>query len=345
MSRKKPTHLSPSPLAQASPEALPVLGIDVSKLTLDTCLLHGGKSQQQRFANTPEGIAKMLAMLKGLGSSKAIVAMEATGPYSMAPALAAWQADHDVTVINPRRVLNYARACERRNKTDRVDAALIARFASKEPLPLWRPLPADQALLRELVRRQSALEAHLHAEKRRLEMAPAMPALQQSLKRAVAWLDAELKRLEKTIGQHLKAAAPLATDVENLQTVPGFGEKSARLLVAEIPRHFANARSASAWLRVIPQQCTSGSSVRNPSLIGHGAPDLRSKLYFPAVTAMRCDPRCKALAERLRAAGHSKMSIIFAVLHKLVRTAFAILQSGLPYQPDHVVTLRKPCSP
>jgi transposase len=345
MSQKK-HHLSSQTLFDPSTvNSAAVLGVDVSKLTLDICLLAGGKTRQQSFANTSEGIAQLLAMLQRSGAGQALVTMEATGPYSLALATAAFAAGHPVAVINPRRVLDYARACERRNKTDRADAALLARFASKESLPRWRPLPEDQAVLRELVRRQSDLEAHLHAEERRLEMAPTTPALRRSLQRSTTWLRAELARLEKSLAQHLAAHHALASDVEHLQSIPGFGKKSARWAAAEIPRHFANARAASAWLRVVPQQWTSGSSVRKPSLIGRGAPCLRRKLYFAAVTALRCDPRCQAFAERLRASGHSKMSILFAVLHKLIRTAFAILKTNTPYQPNHTVTLRQPCSP
>ena len=333
MSQNKPLTSTP---AEESP---PVLGIDVSKSTLDTCLRMGSKSRQRRFANTQEGIAQMLAMLQGAGASQALIAMEATGPYSLAAATACAAAGHPVAIINPRRVLDYARACARLNKTDQVDAALIARFAANEPLPRWLPLPEEQNLLRELLRRQNALERQLHAEERRLEVAPSAPVLQASLQRSITWLQAELQRLEKSLQRHLRAHASLTTEIDHLQTVPGFGQKSARLLAAEIPRHFANARAAAAWLRVVPQQCTSGQSVRKPSRIGHEAPSLRSQLYFCAVTAMRCGPRFQALAERLRAKGHCKMSIIMAVLHKLIRIAFAILQSGQPYQPDHVVTL------
>ena len=344
MPRNKSTPILQTSTSPA-PESAPVLGIDVSKLTLDTCFLQGGQVRHQRFANSQEGIAKMLAMLQASKAAQALVAMEATGPYSLAVATASAAAGHPVTVINPRRVLNYAKACERRNKTDRVDAGLIARFASKESLPLWRPLPAEQSLLRDLLRRQYALESQLHAEQRRLEMATSAGALRKSLQRSITWLRAELQRLEKSLCAQVRDHERLAADIDNLQTVPGFGEKSARLLAAEVPRHYANARAASAWLRVIPQQCISGLSVRKPSRIGHDAPALRSKLYFAAVTAIRCSPRFQALAERLRAKGHCKMSIIMAVLHKLVRTAFAILQSGKPYNPDHIVTLPSSCSP
>lgn len=345
MSRKHTLRIAQNLSGSHASESPPVLGIDVSKSTLDTCLLRGNQARHKRFANSTEGISKMLEMLLSEDSAMTLVAMEATGPYSLEVAMASAAAGHPVAVINPRRVLDYARACERRNKTDRVDAALIARFAAKEPLPLWCPLPAEQSLLRDLLRRQGDLESQRQAEERRLEMAVApAKALRQSLRRSIVWLNAELERLEKSLRQHFKAHRALAADVQRLQAVPGLGEKSARLLVAEIPRHFANARAVSAWLRVVPQQCQSGTS-RKASRIGHAAPSLRNKLYFAAVTAMRCNPRFTAFVERLRAKGHSKMSIIMAVLHKLVRTAFAILKSGRPYQPDHVVELALAVSP
>jgi transposase len=344
MSQNQSIPIPQIPICVSAGESPPVLGIDVSKLTLDTCLLQGGKTRQQRFANTKEGIAKMLAMLTSTGASPALVAMEATGPYSLAAATASAAAGHRVAVINPRRVLDYAKACERRNKTDRVDAALIARFASKEALPLWSPLPAAQSLLRDLLRRQSDLESQLHAEERRLEMATSAGALEASLQRSITWLRAELARLEKGLREHLDDHAALRADIDNLQTVPGFGMKSARLLAAEIPRHFAHARAVSAWARLVPQQHESGKG-RKPSRIGHDAPALRSRLYFPAITAIRCCPRFRGLAERLRAKGHCEMSIIMAVLHKLVRTAFAILRSGQSFNPDHAISLPTPCSP
>jgi len=326
-------------------DALPILGIDVSKLTLDTCLALEGKLVRQRVANTAEGHRQMLEALQKHGVSTALIVMEATGPYHLALATTAFEAGHRVAVINPRRVLDYAKAKGRRNKTDRVDAAIIASFASAHAPALWQPLPAAQNVLRELLRRQGDLEAYLQAEERRLEMAPSVPALRESLRRAIRWIQAEKLRMEKSVVRHLQEEPALADDIRRLEAIPGFGEKTARLLTAEIPRHFKNARAVAAWLSVVPQQWTSGTSVRNGSHLGFPAPSLRGKLYFPAISAMRWDARSKAFAERLRAAGKAKMSIIFAVLHKLVRAAFAILKTGSEYQPTHAVKLDAPCSP
>ena len=321
--------------APSTTPALPALGIDVAKDTLDACLLIDARILQQRFANSPDGHAALFAWLGAQGVAKALLALEATGAYSLAVATAAVQAGHRVAVLNPRRVLDFARSLGRRNKTDRVDAALIARMAATQSLEPWQPLPPAQALLRELVRRQADLEIALQAEQRRLEPAPTAPALRQSLQRSVQWLAAELLRLEKAVAAHLAGSPELAADVTRLEAIPGCGRKTARLLAAEIPRHFKNARAVAAWLGVVPRQCQSGASVRKSSRIGHAAPELRSKLYFPAITAIRHDARSKAFAERLRAAGKTPMAIVFAVLHKMVRTAFALLKSKANYNPIH----------
>jgi transposase len=328
-----PNH--PMMLSHPSPRlARPALGIDISKDILDVYLLLEAGGFQQRFANNADGHAQLLTWLRST-LPNALVAMEATGHYHCAVALACHLAGHPVAVLNPRRVLDFARSLGRRNKTDRADAQIIARFAATQRFELWQPLPQDQATLRELMRRQDDVEMQRHAEMRRLESAPALSPLRRSLQRSLRWLNAELERLEKSIAAHLAKAQALDADVARLQAIPGFGLKTARLLAAEIPRHFKNARAVSAWLGVSPGQCRSGTSVRKPSRIGCAAPALRHKLYFPALTAMRHDPRSKLFAERLRANGKSPMAILFAVLHKLIRSAFAMLKSSSSYNPLH----------
>lgn len=326
----------------------PVLGADIAKDSFDVCLLAGERPMREHFANTPAGFAQLWAWLQKAGVSTVILAMEATGSYGDALAHAAFAVGHRLLVFNPHRVLAYARSTGRRNKTDRADAEVIAHYIRSLPaerLPWWQPLPPAQAHLRALLRRQVDLESALSAEQRRLEVAS--PAALPSLRRAVRWHTAELARLEKEIQTHLKRSPELAADVARLRQIGGCGEKTARLLAAEIPRHFRNARAVAAWLGVVPRITQSGTSVRKAARVGHEAPWLRTKLYFPAMTAMRCDPRSQLLVQRLRAAGKSPKSIILAVLHKLIRTAFALLKHRCAYNPTHQVfpSASAPCSP
>lgn len=59
---------------------------------------------------------------------------------------------------------------------------------------------------------------------------------------------------------------------------------------------------------------------------------MRTALFLPAMTAIRCNPDVRALAERLRERGKSKMAIIGAGMRKLLHIIYGVLKGGLPYQ-------------
>ena len=63
------------------------------------------------------------------------------------------------------------------------------------------------------------------------------------------------------------------------------------------------------------------------------SPRVRHALYFPAVTAIRCNPQIKAWAQSLRERGKCEMQIIGAVMRKLVHLAYGVLKTGKPYDP------------
>jgi transposase len=102
-----------------------IIGIDVSKETLDAYCARGQRKQGRTFANSPDGWMLMRAWLKALGSKQAHVCMEATGRHSLGVALALHDAGHIVSVVNPAQIRDFGRTKLGRNKTDKVDAALI----------------------------------------------------------------------------------------------------------------------------------------------------------------------------------------------------------------------------
>ena len=65
-----------------------ILGIDVSKETLDAYCARGQRKQGRTFANSPDGWKLVRAWLKAMGSKQAHVCMEATGRHSLGVALA-----------------------------------------------------------------------------------------------------------------------------------------------------------------------------------------------------------------------------------------------------------------
>jgi transposase len=124
-----------------------ILGIDVSKETLDASCARGQRRQSRTFSNSPEGWKLMLAWLKAMGSKRAHVCMEATGRHSLGPALALHDAGHVVSVVNPAQIREFGRTTLGRNKTDKVDAALIREYAELfKPGPWTPPSPAMRQL-------------------------------------------------------------------------------------------------------------------------------------------------------------------------------------------------------
>ena len=61
---------------------------------------------------------------------------------------------------------------------------------------------------------------------------------------------------------------------------------------------------------------------------------LRKALYFPAITALRCSPFFQRWADGLRQRGKSKMSVIGAVMRKLIHIAYGVLKGGRPFDPE-----------
>ena len=121
-----------------------IVGIDVSKETLDANCARGWR---KIFANSPDGWKLVLSWLKAMNSKQAHVCMEATGRHSLGVALALYDAGHVVSVVNPAQIRDFARAKLGRNKTDKVDAALIRDYAALfNPAPWTPPSPAMRRL-------------------------------------------------------------------------------------------------------------------------------------------------------------------------------------------------------
>lgn len=136
---------------------LPPLGLDVSKLKFNACLVRaGGKLRHRAFSNDAAGFAQLSAWLTKNGAASAHACMEATGAYYEALATSLHEAGHAVSVVNPAAVKAYAQSRLSRTKTDRVDAALIAGFCAERRPPAWRPPAPELRELQALVRRRAA---------------------------------------------------------------------------------------------------------------------------------------------------------------------------------------------
>jgi len=321
---------------------LPPLGIDVSKLKFNACLLrHGGKLRHKSFPNTPAGFSQLSDWLEGLGAGRAHACMEATGTYYEALASYLHERGHAVSVVNPASVRDYARSRLSRTKTDRVDASLIAGFCAERRPPAWRPPAPELRELQALVRRLDSLREMRTMEENRLSSGVRVAAVRASLEDSIAHLSEQIRKTEALIADHIGRHPGLRRQRELLDTIPGIGAATAAVLLGEMPdlKEYRSARAVAALAGLVPRERQSGSSVRGRvrlSKIGNSR--LRKALYFPAVTALRCSPFFQQWAAGLRQRGKSKMAVIGAAMRKLIHLAYGVLKTGKPFDPEWAKT-------
>jgi transposase len=320
----------------------PALGIDIAKLKFNACLINSqGKLKHRVFPNTATGFEQLAVWLSKQPVERVHACLEATGTYGEALSLFLYQAGHTVSVINPAAVKAFAASRLSRTKTDRVDAELIARFCLAQEPARWAPLPAEVRELQALVRRLESLIEMRVMEENRLSSGVTVELVRQSVEELLSHLNAQIKRTEELIRQHIDNHPTLKEQSQLLDSIPGIAETTAALLLSEITdiKQYTSARQVAAYAGLVPRERQSGSSVRGRTRLSKiGNARLRRALYFPAITALRCSPFFQSWAKGLQERGKCKMSVICAVMRKLIHLAYGVLKNSQPFDPEWMKT-------
>jgi transposase len=313
-----------------------ILGIDLAKVTFDATLLTStGVQHYQAFPNTLEGFTQLQTWLSQHGVTRVHACMEATNIYWEALATALHAQGHTVSVVKRARIKGYAQATMQRNKTDKLDSAVIASFCATHHPAAWQPMTEAQRRLRALVRhREDLLQTQLQQQNRMRDTTDAL--VRASLQALLDVIATQLNSVDRTIKDHLAAHATLRADLELLTAIVGIGTVTAAKVLAEFADldQYASAKAAAADAGLTPSHFESGTSVRRrPRMSKMGKAGIRAALYWPAITAMTHCPAFKAFAERLAARGKPKKVIIGAVMRKLVHIIYGVLKHRTPYDP------------
>lgn len=290
-----------------------ICGVDVSSYQLEARIGRDGVSGT--FDNTAAGIA---ALAEFCGTHEVeLVAMEATGGYEQqAFALLNEQALR-VAILNPRSVRRFAESMGRTEKTDRLDAGMIAWFAEvKESKAVALP-PANQQQLRALVTRLRQLTEVRAAQRNqaRLVRDPAVLGMIEELQALVA---RQMRDLEEAIAQQI-AADPLWRQMDGVfRSIKGVADRTVARLLAEMPEIGAiSDKTISKLAGVAPLARDSGKHEGKRNIRG-GRALVRQILFIVASVVARHEPDFQAFQQRLRAAGKPPKVIRIALAHKLL---------------------------
>ena len=291
-----------------------ICGVDVSKARLDACVV-AAEPVFESFDNSAPGVDALAAFCRRQGVD--LVVMEATGGYERQPFLLLWAQGQASAIANPRQVRSFAQAMGYLEKTDRLDANVIARFASARNLQPTPPPSAAALRLKALVARLRQVTDDLTAQKQRRDTAHDAE-MAASISEVVALLKRQSKTLEQDIGA-LIGEDPLWRKLDAaFRSVKGVASRTVARLMADLPEIGVISNKAAAKIAgLAPIADDSGKRSGNRHIRG-GRAGVRSILYLVANIARRFHQGLADFHQRLQQAGKAKMTIRIALARKLL---------------------------
>lgn len=305
------------------------IGIDVSKDHLE---VHALATREARtFGNDAKGIARLARWLDGLGAP--LVVFEPTGLYGRALEAALARRGVAFHKVNPLRARRFAEGCGKLAKTDRVDAAMLARMGAALALAGQEPRPEKLTELKGLLTARRALARDRARERTRLQAA-AGALLRRLAAARVRLLKDQLARLDAELAAGIAADPVLARRAEILASIPAIAAVTVAEVVIDMPElGTLSAKEAASLAGLAPIVRESGS-YRGQAHIRGGRPALRRALYMPALVAKRCNPGLRAKADRLAAKNKPPKVVITAIMRHLIVLANTLLAEDRLWQPE-----------
>ena len=305
-----------------------VVGIDVSKATLDVALLPSGEVLQ--FANDANGIEELGKKLKLAAAD--LVVMEATGGYETAVATALVGSGLRVAVVNPRQIRDFAKATGRLAKNDRLDAQVIAAFGQAIEPEIVRLPDEDARALEALLVRRRQLVAMRVQEVNRLGLMQG--AMRKRIKAHIDWLEKEIDKLDIDLTAGLRSSPAWRAKDELLRSFKGVGPITSGTLMVALPElGQLDRRAITALVGLAPFNRDSGVMRGRRSIYG-GRSQVRTVLYMAATTAIRSNPVIRAFYERLKSRGKPHKVAMVACMRKMLTILNAMVRQSTPWTPE-----------
>jgi transposase len=303
------------------------IGVDISKDFLDVHRHPDG--DERRFTNDAVGFK---ALIRWIGNGASRIVFEPTGPYHGALERALAKAGLPIVKVNPRQARRFAEATGKLAKTDRMDAALLARMGALLQLEV-RPVHDETiAELRQLHIAREALVKDRTAAKNRGK-AISLTVLKRQNADRLKHIERQVAAIDAEIESRIRADAELAHRLDILISIPGVARLTAFVLLIEMPELGTMEAGQAASLSGLAPVARQSGRWTGKAFIRGGRANVRQALYMPALVAMRFNSDLKAKYTQLVAAGKPPKVAITAIMRKLIVLANALLKAGRPWMP------------
>ena len=305
------------------------IGIDVGK---DTLVVHRLSDKTDiEVSNDKAGLATLLRWLLKTGVPR--VVFEPTGPYHRLLEKTLAGSAIAMIKVNPRQSRRFAEAIGQFAKTDRVDAAMLARMGAT--LDLEARAPKSELLydLTELHVTRQGLIRDRTAQKNRLNTA-ILALIKRQQRARIDQIDALMAEIDPAMLDCIKEDETLPQRYDILSSIPGIGLVSACTILIEMPALATmDAKQVASLAGFAPMTRQSGEWKGHAHIQG-GRAGLRRSLYMPALVATRFNVPLTEKYQKLIASGKAAKIAITAIMRKLIVLANALLRQNRKWTPN-----------
>ena len=305
------------------------IGVDISKKKLDVSY---NANKTACYTNDLQGFKKLLNSISDNKNTR--VAMEATGGYERPLVQFLQKKGVAVSVVNAKRVRDYAKALGKLAKTDKIDSHVIRLFSEAINPEMTEKFSDSQQSLDGLNLRRIQLVKQRSIEKQHVETVTNKDS-KQSIKRTIKFLDEEIKRIEEKINKLINSDNTIQEKVNRLTTIKGIGPVVALAFVAELPELGALSNKEMSALVGVAPFCRDSGSMRGKRTIWGGRSQVRSVLYMATLSAVRHNPAIKVFYDRLVNKGKPKKTALVACMRKIVTIANSMIKNNEDWDSDH----------
>jgi transposase len=290
-----------------------ICGVDVDSLSLEVRI--GPEGPSRTFRNTTKGIAQLAAFCQD--HKVELVAMEGSGGYEKQAFAQLWASGFPVAVLNPRSVRRFAQAMGLLEKTDKIDAGVIAWYAGVKGAVAQKPLAPAHEHLKALVTRLRQL-TDLQTAQRQQRLLVSDATVRATFSKLLALVAAQIRQLETEITA-LIAADPLWHKLDqSFRSIKGVADRTVARLMAEMPEIGTLSNKAISKLAGLAPLADDSGKHQGKRRIRGGRSGIRNLLFIIATVVRRYHPDFLAFHQRLCAAGKPKKVILIALAHKLL---------------------------
>lgn len=284
-----------------------ILGVDVSKLTLDISSFELG--QHIKIDNSSQGfkVFQKWCRTHHINLEETLIVMEYTGGYEYR-FIQFCEAFSIAYCRVPGLEIKSSMGMTR-GKSDESDAYRISKYGDEKIKSIQPSKPLDKNILllkqllsfrKRLVRERAGLQSTLRERKHMYEI-KTVDTITRIIKIKIKSNTGHITQVEKEIAGIIKANEEMLLNFRIITSIKGIGKVNAWMTIAytENFTSFIDPRKYAVYVGVLPFAHRSGTSIKGRTKVSKLAnKELKQELNQAAKTAISHDPELKAYAER-----------------------------------------------